>query len=234
MKNIKILSLISLALSCNVFSNAYAKNHIYIGGDIGVAMPLISEFTYKDEKSGNSMKASLSNSFFYNGKIGYSFYPQMSAEIAVSYHPTHVLSYNFPDMPGYSGKTNVSSISIMANIVYDLAKLKSNIVPFVFIGAGVSSVTVEASNVDISPNIKLFSNEKTTGNYLTWNLGLGLAKEITDNFSMNVTGRVHIIHNVKINYSSANDVAQLTKRDPIEKIIGFGEISLGFKYKLPF
>ena len=61
-----------------------------------------------------------------------------------------------------------------------------------------------------------------------------MSKEITDNLSVNLSAKLQIANNAKIDYETLNMATQqFESASPIKKTIGVGEFGMGFTYKLP-
>lgn len=215
------------------------QRFFYIGGEIGLVEPVKNKFIHKHSKT----EITLKKSSMYSFNAGYSFYPQMSIELSTTYQPKYRLSYIIPEktlanglvIPKTPGKTRVFSNIYMANIIYDLQNY-NGFVPYVIMGVGIAKVKVKpvTSKLDTLGNIDFFRVKTTHTNCLAWQLGIGMSKEITDNLSVNLSAKLQIANNVKIDYETLNMATQqFESASPIKKTIGVGEFGMGFTYKLP-
>lgn len=245
----------SLVLASTIFTSmtmAYADSaddrYFYIGGEIGISEPLIKAFEHKESKT----KIRLKKSEMFGGKVGYSFYPHMMIELSGTHQPTFKLAYKLPEtpvVPGVTipetpGKTKVYANVYTLNLIYEADTLAAiaGIKPYVIFGGGVTKVVVKPTiSTWQSPppfpfgNLTYFKIKKTTTYCPTWQAGVGFGKDLTDNFSADISAKLQVVHNIKINYDTLNVTTQtFTPAKPIKKTIGVGEFALGFTYKLPF
>lgn len=260
----KIISSLALTSTILIYSQvAYAEQsasdrYFYIGGELGISEPLIKAFEHEESKT----KIRLKKSEMLGAKVGYSFYPNMMIELSGTYQPTFKLAYKLPEtpvpipgMPGVAipetpGKTKVYANVYTLNLVYEADPLAAiaGIKPYVIFGAGVTKVVVKPTTSDWkSPlpfgDITYFKIRKTTTYCPTWQAGVGFGRDLADNFSVDISAKLQVVHNIKINYDTLDMRTFLTTggvtktfnpANPIKKTIGVGEFALGFTYKLPF
>ncbi|MCC8372077.1 MAG: porin family protein [Rickettsia endosymbiont of Pseudomimeciton antennatum] len=240
-KLLKILSTIYICFL--VFTNAQAdeikadQRFLYIGTEAGIVEPVVKKFRHD---SGTSF--TLKRSKMYSGKIGYSFYPQMAVEFSVTHQPKYQLHYVLPQkdiapgliIPPTPGTTKVESNLYMLNLVYDFDKIKE-ITPFVILGAGVAQVKVSSASSRWNlMDAEYFRIKKTRSNCFAWQVGLGLSKELSSNFSIDIAVKLQAAHSIKINYDTLYmKTQQFIPATPIKKTIGVGEFGIGFTYRLP-
>lgn len=96
MKNLKIAALASVILLTNnvaLASNAEDR-YVYIGTELGISEPVVKEFSYKSQAGETKMR--LKQSRMYGGRVGYSFYPNMSVEVSGTHQPKYRLAYRLP------------------------------------------------------------------------------------------------------------------------------------------
>jgi opacity protein-like surface antigen len=240
-KLLKILSTIYICFL--VFTNAQAdeikadQRFFYIGTEAGIVVPVVKRFRHD---SGTNF--TLKSSKMYSGKIGYSFYPQMAVEFSVTRQPRYRLHYVLPQkdvapgliIPKTPGTTRVESNLYMLNLVYDFDKVKE-ITPFVILGAGIAQVKVSStsSRWDLI-DVEYFRIRNTRSNCFAWQVGLGLSKELSSNFSIDIAVKLQAAHSIKINYDTLDmETQQFIPATPIKKTIGVGEFGIGFTYRLP-
>lgn len=214
------------------------QRFLYIGIDGGIAEPVVKKFRH--ENSGSNLV--LKRSEILSVKFGYSFYPQMSIGLAATHQPKYRLNYTLPAqtltsgdvIPQTTGNTKVVSNVFMLNMTYDLAQVRG-VTPFVIMATGLAQVQVKPTSSQWQAiNADYFRIKKTNNNCFAWQIGLGLAKELTTNFSINVTTKLQTVHNIKIKYEALDWTSQsLVPAIPIKKTIGVGEFAIGFTYKLP-
>jgi opacity protein-like surface antigen len=215
----------------------YDKRFIYVGAEAGIVEPVQSKFRHKE----SSTDLTLKRSSMYSGKIGYSFYPQMAIEFSATHQPQYKLHYVLPEkslaggytIPKTPGTTKVVSEIYMLNLIYDLNNINS-FTPFVIIGAGIARMKVKAtsSKWDLM-NLEYFKVRKTKTNCFAWQFGIGMSREITENFSIDTTAKLQVIHKIKANYDTFdNNTGKFVPSAPINRTIGVGEFGIGFTYKL--
>lgn len=214
------------------------QRFIYIGVDGGVAEPVIKNF--KHEHSGSEFVLKRAETF--GVRVGYSFYPQIAIGLSAAHSPKYRLHYTLPVqtlpsgaiIPQTPGSTKVVSNVFMLNMTYDLAKVQG-ITPFVVVAVGLAQVEVKPTSSKWELiNSDYFRIKKTKNNCFAWQMGLGLAKELTSNFSVNITARLQSVYDIKIKYETLDIATQSFARAmPIKKTIGVGEFAIGLTYKLP-
>jgi len=239
----KILSTICLCCTlCPIPSLAEEvsvdQRFFYIGAEGGIVDPVVKKFRHPN--SGSSL--TLKKSAMYGAKIGYSFYPQMAIELSLSHQPKYRLNYVLPQqniapnfvIPQTLGSTKIVSNVYMVNLIYDLAQVKG-IVPFVLLGAGMAQVKVMSTSSKIdSINAEYFKIRTTRSNCFSWQIGLGVSKDLFPDFSVDLVAKLQVINGVKIKYDTLNmTTQQFTAAPTIKKTIGVGEFGIGFTYRLP-
>ena len=229
-------------------SSAYAESEtegvnldqrfLYFGIEGGIAEPVVKKFRHKNSGSDFVLK----KSEMFGVKFGYSFYPQMAIGLSAAHQPKYRLHYTIPPqtltsgdiIPETSGSTKVVSNVFMLNATYDLAQVKG-ITPFVIMAAGLAQVQVKPASLQWQViNADYFRIRKTNNNCFAWQIGLGLAKDLTTNFSINISGKLQTVHNIRIKYETLDFASQaFVPAIPIKKTVGVGEFAIGFTYKLP-
>jgi hypothetical protein len=235
---------------------AYANNaddrYFYIGGEFGVSEPVVKQFEHKESKT----KIRLKRSKMIGAKIGYSFYPNMMIEISGTHQPEFRLTYTLPEvslsnfgLPGLSipetgGKTKVQGNVYTLNLIYQADPIEAlgGLRPYAIIGGGVTKVVVKpASSTWKAPsslpfgNVEYFKTRKTTTYCPTWQVGLGVGKDLASNFNVDVSAKLQVVQNIKIKYDTLSMATlKFTPATPIKQTIAVGEFALGFTYKLPF
>jgi opacity protein-like surface antigen len=209
------------------------NNFFYIGGEAGIVAPVKSKFMHKNSRT----KITLKKSHMYTGQLGYSFYPGMSIEFSATHQPRYKLAYDLPanDFISHAvpGNTRVVSNVYMINLIYDLAEFKE-FTPFVIFGGGIARVTVKPTTSNYQ-GVEFFRIQKTVKNCGAWQAGLGVSKKVTENFSLHLSWKLQVAHNVRINYKTLDAASgNFVNASPIKKTIGVAEYGIGFTYKLPF
>ncbi|XVN40345.1 MAG: porin family protein [Rickettsia endosymbiont of Argas persicus] len=241
----KLLKLFFLALIILTNSIIYAEETVsermgfYVGGEGGIVEPVVSKFCHKNSNTDIVLK----RSSMYSGKIGYTIYPQISIEFSATYQPKYRLHYVLPEQNLSNGltilktpgDTKVLSNIYMLNLIYDLQEIK-NVTPFVILGGGIAQVKVKptSSRWDVIKG-DYFKVRRTHKNCVSWQIGLGISKFITPDFSIDLATKLQTAYRVKINYDTLDiKTGQFMPAHPIKKTIAVGEFGIGFTYRLPF
>ncbi|HJD56180.1 MAG TPA: porin family protein [Rickettsia endosymbiont of Pyrocoelia pectoralis] len=242
---IKLLRLSTIVLTILINNTTHAEENIedktgfYIGAEGGLVEPVVGKFRHKNSNT----EIILKKSSMFSGKIGYTIYPQISLEFSATYQPKYRLHYVLPPqnlsngltIPRTPGNTKVFTNIYMLNLIYDLQEVKG-LTPFVILGTGIAQVKVKStsSKWDVI-NSEYFKVKKTRKNCFAWQAGLGVSKNITSDFSIDLTAKLQTAYRVKINYDTLDmKTGQFTPSHPIKKTIGVGEFGIGFTYRLPF
>lgn len=228
-----------------MFTSTYAEkggieqNFFYLGGELGLIEPIIKKFLHKDSQSDFILKKTK----MHNAKIGYSYYPQMAIEFSITYQPSYRLHYILPEIPTTlgaaipktAGQTKIDSRIYMLNLKYDLNKV-NELTPFVILGGGIAQVKVRPTS-SFWPelnNTEYFKIIRHRTNCLAWQMGLGFAKEITNNFSITAAAKLQVAHSIRIKYENLDiNSRSFVAAKPIKKTIAVEEFGIGFNYKLP-
>ena len=252
---VALLSTIISATGANAAEKATnaSDRYVYIGTEWGLSEPTVKSFKHKD--SGTTIR--LKQSHMYGGRIGYSFYPNMMVEFSVTHQPKYRLAYRLPEkaiaeIPGVSipvtpGTTRVTANVYMLNFIYEMQKMTSlQIKPYAIFGAGVAQISVKPTNsywklpaqiAGFFPQGELlfFKIKKTDTNCFAWQVGAGVSKDLTDNFSVDLGAKMQVVNDIKIKYDKlTNPIAQTYEsQKPIKITIGVGEFTMGLTYKFP-
>ncbi len=228
-----------LILAPTIYADEIAsfQKYIYFGSEFGIVEPVKKKFDHKNHDN-TKTAITLKKSSMYSGKIGYSFYPQMAIELSVTHQPKYRLGYVLPaqdfgdgNLVKTAGITKVVSNAYMLNLVYDLESFKG-FTPFVKLGAGVAQVRVKATHSSFN-GFKFFRINKTDTNCLAWQFGLGVSKQIFNNFSIDAGAKLQVVRNVKVKYDTLDTFNRFVPSKPIKKTLGVGEFGIGFVYKIP-
>jgi opacity protein-like surface antigen len=96
MNNFRIAALAgTLLLSSSAFANSASDRYIYVGSELGISEPVVKNFVHKAKQGDTRMR--LKQSAMYGGRIGYSFYPNMSIEVSGTHQPKFRLGYKLPE-----------------------------------------------------------------------------------------------------------------------------------------
>lgn len=252
MKKISIIA--TLSTSFFIFhQNAIANNaddrYAYIGAVLGISEPVVKAFKYTSGTK--TTKMCLKQSKMFGGKIGYSFYPNMMIEISGTHQPQYRLSYRLPShvinqylsIPETYDITKVSSNVLTLNFIYEFEKKWSDIKTYAILGAGITQISIKPKSTAWYPpsfagfgnEIEYFKVKKNNQNCFAWQFGGGFAKELTDNFIIDISAKLQVVNDIKIKYDILDlNTLSYISQTPIKKTIGVGEFALGLTYKLPF
>lgn len=234
-------------------SNVYAENidkYLYVGGELGLSEPVVTSFVHKT----STTKFRLKQSEMYGGRIGYSFYPGMMIEVSGTHQPKYGLTYVLPSfnvplpggasitVPKTPGKTKVTSNVYTVNWIYELPPQFLGLKPYAIVGAGVAKISVKPTvtttdalaPIGLGNSFKFFRLRKSNTNCLTWQAGGGIAKDIAENFSIDVGAKLQVVNDIKIKYDKFDIKTQsFISQSPIKKTIGVWEFTAGFTFKIP-
>lgn len=244
--------MISNSANASSYSNADDR-FFYIGVDTGISEPIVKNFKHKETNT----KMRLKQSRMYAARIGYSFYPNMMVEFSYTRQPKYKVKYVIPRIDFLLGgvldvftpeKPDITTFSddvYLLNLVYQFDEQFGGIRPYVVAGAGISKISIKAnnSNVDLinkatgvpeAQNAEAFRVHKNNVNCFTWQVGLGVSKEITDNVSLDLGAKMQVVNDIKIKYARLNpNNSKFEDQDPIKKTISVGEFTVGLTFKLP-
>lgn len=229
-----------------------SDRYIYIGSELGISEPVKKKFVHESE-GGSKTNFRLKQSRMFGGRIGYSFYPHMMAEVSYTHQPKYRLAYKLPiteftpgvDIPETPGETRVSGDVFTLNWIYEASEQVVGIKPYVILGAGIARVSIRPTTsswknppAPIAAMIgdqPFFRIKKNTINCFAWQIGGGLSKDLGDNFSVDIGAKLQVVNDIKVKYDTLDDPIAKTYKPakPIKKTIGVGEFTLGFTLKIP-
>lgn len=236
-------------------ANDADDRYIYVGAKVGVSEPAVKTFTDKETRS----KFRLKQSRLLGGRIGYSFYPNMMVELHFTHKPKYGLAYMLPEtevvdpqlgaltIPETPGSTKVSSGVYTVNLLYQFEPQFMELKPYVSLGAGIARLSVKSTTTATSV-LKLatgvdfnlpapqeyFRIKKNTSNYLAWQIGGGISKDLTPNMALDLGAKLQVVNNIKLKYDTLNSATgRFESQKPIKKTIGVGEFTFGITFKIP-
>ncbi|MDX1917161.1 MAG: outer membrane beta-barrel protein [Rickettsiaceae bacterium] len=236
---------------------ASSSKNFYIGGFGGVSKTLQRSFTDKATESKFIIKKP---SPTFGGFVGYKITPDIMVELS------HEQKNNYPitiqlaqKYGGDTASTRAIAKSTMLSFVYNLNDY-NGFQPFIKLGVGLEQISLKQTNIDFTfgaapytfPGYKL-KTAKHTSNCLAYEIGLGVSKKITEDFSINLLGKIHVANNAKLKIYTANADATKASAEKtalsggipsssnvvydlktIKQTFGVAEITVGFTYNLPF
>ena len=247
---ILLLGLITLEVNAENISQREVEKYWYIGAEAGISDPVVKSFTHKESNTVIRLK----KSHIYSGIIGYSFYPGMMIEISGTYQPKYRMAYTLPkqslsslvqglSIPETYGITPVSTNVFMVNFIYEMMAITSMAIkPYVIGGAGIAKIATKPNVsywqapafLKMGTNVPYFKIKKNSQNCFAWQVGVGINKDVTNNFSVNLSAKMQVVKDIKIKYQTLNvKTNSFDEAQPIKKTIGVGEFAIGLTYKLP-
>jgi len=246
-----LVSAILLSINSANANNAEDR-YIYIGIELGISEPVVKNFVDKDTDA----KFRLKQSTMFGARIGYSFYPGMMIEISGTYQPKYGLTYLLPvkstginipglgalDIPETPGRTKVSGNVYTANFIYEFSPVFAQVKPYVILGAGIARVSIKPTTtttpalaiLGLGNKFEFFRIKKNTVNCLAWQAGGGLARDLSENISVDFGAKLQVVNDIKVKYDTFDIKTQsFVAQKPIKKTIGVGEFTLGFTFKIP-
>lgn len=226
-----------------------SDRYVYVGAQFGLSEPLVKSFKHKDSNTLIRLK----QSHMYGARVGYSFYPNMRLEFSGTYQPKHRLAYRLPEVstpfgmiPSTQGITRVTSNIFMVNVIYEVPKMTFlEIKPYALFGAGVARISVKptisywaapapVAFVFGADNVPFFKVKKSNKDCFTWQVGAGIGKDLTDNFTIDFGAKMQVIRDVQVKYQTLEiKTRSFVNQKPIKKTIGVGEFTMGLTYKIP-
>ncbi len=250
-RTVLLMSVILLSIGSANANNAEYR-YIYIGTELGISEPVVKNFVDKDTDA----KFRLKQSTMIGGRIGYSFYPNMMIELSATYQSKYGLTYLLPlkstginipgvgaiDIPKTPGRTKVSGNVYTANFIYEFSPVFAQVKPYVILGAGIARVSIKPTItttpalalIGLGNKFEFFRIKKNTVNCLAWQIGGGIAKDLSENISIDFGAKLQVVNDIKVKYDTFDIKAQsFVAQKPIKKTIGVGEFTLGFMFKIP-
>jgi opacity protein-like surface antigen len=264
LKGMLITSIMSSVLVSNVAkatdgTEKSSDRYAYVGVNFGLSEPIVKSFKHTDFTTNKDTMIRLKQSHMYGVNVGYSFYPGMLVEFSTTYQPKYRMAYRLPEfvspltgaqVPETPGTTGVTSDVFMINFIYEMQKMTSlQIEPYVVFGAGVARISIKPTTSSFSAALPVIGNtdvpffkiRKTSQNCFGWQVGGGVSRDLTDNFSVDFGAKMQVVHDIKIKYKELSGV-ELTptginflhkNAKPIKKTIAVGEFTMGLTYKFP-
>lgn len=247
-------ALLASAVLLSIIGAANANNaedrYVYLGTELGISEPVVKNFVDKD----TAAKFRLKKSTMVGGRIGYSFYPNMMVEISGTYQPKYGLAYILPvkpitfggvvvaNIPKTPGRTKVSANVYTANFIYEFSEQFAKLKPYAILGAGIARLSIRPTitstdalvPMGFSDKFEFFRIKKNTVNCFAWQVGGGVARDLSENTSIDFGAKLQVVNNIKVKYDTFDIQTQsFVAQKPIKKTIGVGEFTLGFTFKIP-
>jgi opacity protein-like surface antigen len=222
--------LFSVAMPMSVNATELRSDYFYVGLDLGASVPAIKFFRDKETDS----ISRITKSKMFGASIGYSFYPGMMIEFAMTHQPSYDVSYEIPvkDLGSTShGNTNAKIESFFGNLVYQMPAKAFGLKPYITAGFGVS--TLRTTPVDItSLTIPIFTMDRTKGKYFTYHFGAGITRDISKHLEVDFGIKLQIIQGVKFKYKAANRTTLELESGSNKKTLVAGQFTIGLKVNL--
>lgn len=250
--SLAVATSITSSISTSAFAEGDEFKRFYIGGGAGVSKMVYSKF--KDKSSGTSFILKKPTQLFY-GNIGYKVTEDMMVEFSYENKPKYPAVIQLAEKYG-SKKAKTSAIAelYLINFIYNLQDI-GEIKPYFLIGGGYAKVRVKSTGIEASDlaamNIKsnAFAIRDRTSDCFAWQIGVGASKNVTEDLSIRIGAKLQVIPAAHVNVKYVDEDATkakllsgllrsesdvVYKERKIKKMLGAGEITLGFNYNLPF
>lgn len=232
-KKSALLLISSMLLS----ASAYSKPHNgYITGLAGFAIPLKSKADMETlDEASNTMKTStvIPGSFYQAFSIAAAYFvsPNVGIEFSVDYTPKYDLSLELSDNKG-TAKTTLRSSTINLGIVYKIGEY-GTFSPYVVGGAGWTTFRSHGSEEYVKSasgtNIfKFLPNEGSST--ISYYLGLGVTKDITENIKLNFQIKGQIFQEIAMDYEKINTKTGVLNSHASKKLFGVGKFQAGIMF----
>ncbi|NDB82099.1 MAG: hypothetical protein EB127_05060 [Alphaproteobacteria bacterium] len=247
----------TFANDCKICSEEDFKR-FYIGGFGGYSKTAANSFKDKDTGATFHMKEP---SPTFGAIVGYKITPDIMVEFSYEQKTKYPVTLTLAEKDGGDKLSSRASASTyMINFVYNLNDY-NGFQPFVKLGAGTEQIRLKEATIphEISlphglPSVRApkLKTARYTSNCLALELGVGVSKKITEDFSVNLSGNLHIARNAKMKAYTINEgkttasiaAAIGSRQQPnashvvydlktIKQTFGVGEITIGFTYNLP-
>lgn len=224
--------LLSVAMPMSVIATELRSDYFYVGLDLGASIPAAKFFRDKDTDS----VSRLTQSRMWGASVGYSFYPGMMIEFAMTHQPSYDFSYEIPVLDSTShGSINAKIQSLFGNLIYQVPAKAFGLKPYIMAGVGVA--TIRTTPVVITATLynvafPIFTMDKSKGAYLTYHLGGGVTRDISKHLEIDFGIKLQIIQGVKFKYKAFSTTTfQLEKGDKKKTLVA-GQFTIGLKINL--
>ncbi|MCP5369289.1 MAG: outer membrane beta-barrel protein [Rickettsiaceae bacterium] len=219
----------------NVVAQELRTNYFYLGLDVGASVPALKFF--RDQETDTISR--LTKSKMFGASIGYSFYPGMMIEFAITHQPSYDLSYEIPGKnllfeENLHGSIRAKIQSFFGNIVYQMPAKTFGLKPYVMVGVGIAKVTTTPVAIAVPgyPDFIIFAMDKNKGRYFTYHLGAGVNRDISKHIAVDFALKVQAISKVKSKYQSFNYELDQLVTDSKKKTVIAGQFTIGLKINL--
>ncbi len=222
--------ILSVAMPMSVGAAELRSDYFYVGLDLGASIPMAKFF--RDRETDTVSR--LTKSKMFGASVGYSFYPGMMIEFAVTHQPSYDFSYEIPVVDSIShGNISAKIFSCFGNLIYQLPAKAFGIKPYVMAGIGVSKLRTTPVIITLpQTDIPIFTMDRSKGNYLTYHLGGGVTRDISKHLEANFGIKLQIIHGVKFNYKALNINNLELENGRKKKTLVAGQFTIGLKVNL--
>ncbi len=232
------------AIACDDCCGHEEIRKIYLGIEGGISGAMKKEFTHKSTKMTGSLKASP----LYGALIGYRFYPGMAIEASWQHKPRYKMNFKLPkfslgpvEFSKTPGSTKIISDIYLIGLTYDFPEV-NKVVPYVGLDAGIARITSKSTSVykdftavggGVNTEFFRIMNKSNISPAVQLTLGISSGK-MFDNVKLNLSGRVQVISNAKVNYQKFDAATQVWgSKQTLKQTLGVAEVVLGITYDLP-
>lgn len=225
-------ALLAITMPISVAAKELRSNYFYVGLDLGASLPAAKFF--RDRETDTVSR--LTKSKMFGASVGYSFYPGMMVELAVTHQPSYDFSYEIPikDLDLIShGSINAKIFSSFGNLIYQMPAKAFGIKPYIIAGVGIATVRTSPVTIrEINLDLILLTMDKSKGSHLTYHFGAGMTRDISKHLAVDFGVKVQIIQGVKFKYKALN--TQTFELEPAtkNKTLVAGQFTIGLKVNL--
>lgn len=222
--------ILSIAMPISVGAAELRSNYFYVGLDLGASIPVAKFF--RDRETDTVSR--LTKSKMFGASVGYSFYPGMMIELAITHQPSYDFSYEIPVSDSIShGNISAKIVSCFGNLIYQLPAKAFGIKPYMIAGFGVSKLRTTPVVITFpETTIPIFSMDRSKGTYLTYHFGGGVTRDISKHLEVDFGVKVQIIQGVKFKYKAINTMTFDLENASKKKTLVAGQFTIGLKVNL--
>lgn len=224
--------LLSVAMPMSVLATELRSDYFYVGLDLGASIPAAKFFRDKETDT----VSRLTQSRMWGASIGYSFYPGMMIEFAMTHQPSYDFSYEIPvkELDSTShGNINAKIESFFGNLVYQIPAKAFGLKPYIMAGVGMATLRTSPIIIkEMISDITLLTMDKSKGSHLTYHFGVGVTRDISKHLEVDFGIKLQIIQGVKFKYKAANRTTLELESGSKKKTLVAEQFTIGLKVNL--
>jgi opacity protein-like surface antigen len=215
-----------------VLAEELRSDYFYVGLDLGASIPAAKFF--RDQETDTISRITKSKMF--GASIGYSFYPGMMIEFAMTHQPSYDFSYEIPmkELDSTShGNINAKIESFFGNLVYQMPAKAFGLKPYIMAGLGIARLRTTPVVINYpGTTIPIFTMDRTKGKYFTYHVGGGVTRDISKHLEVDFGLKLQIIQGVKFKYKAINRITFDLETGSKKKTLLAGQFTIGLKVNL--